>query len=134
MIKASSGWLSIVKKTRKRRTPTQRLQDMKQCALDLLEFTHRMDRPAFLKDKLTQYASEYTIEIITWASRHVPKPMRKKYPGVDWKRCGEYAALMMPPDFHPDPRSVWKIIKTEMPLLMKGLEDIKMPPNGKRAF
>jgi uncharacterized protein with HEPN domain len=134
MAKASSGWPDIAKKNRKRRTPTQRLQDMKQCAQDLLEYTNKMDRQAFLKDKLTLYASEYTLQIITWASDHVPKPMRKKYPEVDWKRCGTYDKLMMPPDFHPDPRLVWRMIRKEMPPLLKALEKVPMPPNRKRAF
>lgn len=134
MVKDIGGWTGLVNKSHKRRTPTQRLQDMKQCVQDLLEFTKRMGLREFLKDKMVRNASEYLLEIITEASDHVPRPVRRKYPDVDWERCGTYRKLMMPPSFHPDPRFLWKIIRKEMPPLLKALEKVQMPPNGKRAF
>jgi len=107
---------------------------MKQCVQEILEFTNKMDLRGFIKDKLVRNASEYLLEIINEASDHVPRPVRSKYPDVDWTRCGAYRKLMMPSNFHPDPRMVWRMIRKEMPPLLKALDKVQMPPNGKRAF
>jgi uncharacterized protein with HEPN domain len=66
------------------KNPAQRLRDIIDNIDAILTFTAGMDFEAFRKDRRMVYAVVRALEIISEASRRVPREALDRHPAIDW--------------------------------------------------
>jgi uncharacterized protein with HEPN domain len=60
------------------------LWDMREAALDVMEFTKGIKYARFCSDKMLRYAVERRIEVIGEAAGHISEAFRAKQPEIPW--------------------------------------------------
>lgn len=86
--------------------------------MDLIEsFMAGLDFDQFVKDDKTFMAVVRGIEVIGEASKHVPASLRKKYPGVPWKKMAGMRDKLIHDYFGTDARIVWETATALIPEL-----------------
>jgi uncharacterized protein with HEPN domain len=66
------------------KNPAQRLRDIVDNIDAVREFTASMGRDDFAADRKTMYAVIRALEIISEASRRLPKELKDRHPEIDW--------------------------------------------------
>jgi uncharacterized protein with HEPN domain len=66
------------------KNPSQRLRDILENIDAIESFVGRMDQAEFTGDRKTVYAVTRALEMISEASRRLPKELRDRHPSIDW--------------------------------------------------
>jgi len=97
----------------------------------ILEFIHKIELyisntslSEFKKDNKTQDAVIRNIEIIGEAANKVPAGFKKKYPEIKWKSIIGARNILIHEYFGVNLDLVWQIIKKDLPILNKQIEQI----------
>jgi uncharacterized protein with HEPN domain len=61
------------------------LDDMVAAIDTVATFVAGMDRDQFRMDQRTVYAVTHALEILGEAAKHIPDPIRSRYPAVPWR-------------------------------------------------
>ncbi|MBU2576694.1 MAG: DUF86 domain-containing protein [Nanoarchaeota archaeon] len=88
-------------------------------------FIKNSSKNYFLKNKEKQSAVIRQIEIIGEAVKNIPDSFRKKYPDIPWIRIAGMRDKLMHHYFGVDLKTVWKVIKENLPGLKKDILNIK---------
>jgi uncharacterized protein with HEPN domain len=92
---------------------------------DIFCFCQDMDFEEFSQDRKTIYAVIRGLEIIGEAVKHIPEPLRRKYPEIPWKEIAGMRDKLIHAYFGVDVRLVWETVKQDLPLLKIELEKVK---------
>ena len=88
-------------------------------------FLKEISKESFFKDRLRQSAVIRQLEVIGEATKNIPDSFRKKYPEIPWKKIVGLRDIIIHTYFEIDLDITWEIIKKDLPLLKKQVQNIK---------
>lgn len=80
-------------------------------------FLGRMNFDAFVANEEKVYAIVRALEIIGEAARHIPPPLRAKYPEIPWSKITGMRDKVIHDYFGVDYEVVWKTVHNDLPKL-----------------
>ena len=93
--------------------------------MDSIQFYIKgMSKDDFLKNKLVQDAVIRNLEIIGEAAKQIPEDLRKRYPGIEWKKMAGLRDVLIHNYMGVDLDEVQKIISARLPRLRAALKVI----------
>ncbi|MFH1409884.1 MAG: DUF86 domain-containing protein [Nanoarchaeota archaeon] len=95
-------------------TSTQRIQ----------EYVKDMDFLSFEKNQLVIDAVIRNLEIIGEAAKKVPKTLRIKYPGIEWKKIAGLRDILIHEYFAVNMDILWDIVTNKVPALVMSVREI----------
>ena len=101
-----------------KRTPRLLLEDIKESAEKILEYTKDLTFEEFAIDNKTIDAVIRNFEIIGEASNLLPDEIKDKYPEIDWHRIRGFRNRVVHDYFGVDLQIVWKITFDQIPGLI----------------
>lgn len=90
------------------------LEDMLEAAARIQTYTAGLSKNQFKADAKTLDAVIRNLEVIGEAAKKVPNSVRKKAPGVDWKRIAGLRDILIHEDFGVEPEIVWDIVQNKL--------------------
>lgn len=106
------------------RNVTLYIKDLLESMENAEAFAGNMSYEDFSGDMKTSYAIVRCIEIIGEASKNIPHNIRRKYPGIPWKKMAGMRDKVIHFYFGVNFRSVWLVVKNEIPSLKPQLKKI----------
>jgi len=91
---------------------------------DIKEFTERMTKKDFLKNKMAEHAVVRNIEVVGEASKNLSARFKEKHKDAPWKDMIKMRNKVTHFYFGIDYNIVWKVIKRDVPVLEKKLKVI----------
>src|SRR5436190_465869 len=94
-------------------------------AIDEAEsFTRGMTFEEFILDRRTSRAVERCLQIISEASRHVPKSVQADYPEIPWRKVIDSGNVFRHAYHTVSHRIVWDTVRDDLPILKGALKKI----------
>ncbi len=90
----------------------------------IIKSMNNITKNKFKKDNLLKDATIRRIEIIGEAIKNIPSEFRKKYPNVEWKGIAGIRDKMIHYYFGVDFKTVWDVIKQDIPKLKIQIKEI----------
>lgn len=78
-----------------------------------------------MRDADKQDLVVHFLEIIGEATAHLSESFRKEHKNIPWCEMKDLRNLLIHQYFHIDPREIWTISVTDIPVLIKDLEKIE---------
>ncbi len=100
------------------------LDDIKDAAGKIREYTDGMTYHEFLKDRRTQDAVIRNFEIIGEATKNLPNDLKARYPTVEWKQIAGLRDIIAHGYFRIDYEVLWGIISDSLPAFGKDIAKI----------
>ena len=108
------------------RSLEERLQDIRQAAIDLRDFIADMETAAFHAlphaDRMGFRAVKNALTELGEAAKAIPDETRARYPDVDWKGFAGLRDMMAHQYFGIDTRMLLPIVRDEIPALLRAVE------------
>jgi uncharacterized protein with HEPN domain len=101
------------------------LLDIRESALDAIEFAGSMSYEQFRSDKKTKQAVIRSLEVIGEATKHIPDTFRNKYPAIPWKQMAGMRDRLIHGYFGVDEQVVWETVQEFLPRLINNLSGIE---------
>jgi len=99
------------------RSPALYLSEILEAIGSIKDFTHGMDREAFLNDEKTKSAVVRQFEIIGEAAKSIPEETRLLDSDIPWNNIAGMRDRLIHAYFKVDYDLVWDTIETELPVL-----------------
>ena len=109
-----------------KRTPGLLLEDIKESAQKILEYTKELSFEDFAVDNKTIDAVIRNFEIIGEASNLLPDDVKEKHPEIDWHRIRGFRNRIVHDYFGVDLQILWKIKTDHVPDLIAELTRIQL--------
>ncbi len=106
------------------RTLKDYLEDMRNAAKEVLEFTEGMEFDEFSRDRKTVNAVLRSLEVMGEAAKKIPEDVRTKYPEVPWKEIAGMRDKLIHEYHGVDLRIIWKTIREDIPPLLPIFEKL----------
>ena len=100
------------------------LEDILQCTKKIHTWTRNMTQEEFLSDGKTQDAIIMNIGIIGEATKNLPLAIKRKYPGVSWKKMVGMRNILVHEYFGINLKKVWKTIQQDIPDIKEKISKI----------
>ncbi len=108
------------------RSLEERLQDIRQAAIDLRDFIADMETAAFHAlphaDRMGFRAVKNALTELGEAAKAISEETRVRYPEVDWKGFAGLRDMMAHQYFGIDTRMLLPIVRDEIPALLRAVE------------
>jgi len=78
----------------------------------------------FIKDENLKRAFVRSLEIIGEAVKNIPERIRKRYPGIKWKKIAGMRDKLIHEYFGVDYKIVWDVVLNEIPKLKEKVKKI----------
>lgn len=98
------------------------LRDMKASAHKVERYTRTLTFEAFKQAEQTIDATLHNLEVIGEAAKNIPEEVRVKYPSIPWRSIARFRDVLAHHYFGVRLETVWDIVETEIPLLLKELQ------------
>ena len=98
-------------------TFADRVQHILEAIEDCENILKKTDREAFAKNRLIRLAVERALEIISEASRHIPKEFKEREATIAWRRMADLGNRLRHVYHRVDPDVLWEIVKQDLPAL-----------------
>jgi uncharacterized protein with HEPN domain len=101
------------------------LADIVTASEKVMRFTAGMDREAFFGDDRTFHAVIHCLLIVGEAAKHIPDDVRRRMPGIGWRKVAGMRDFLAHVYFSIDNDIVWDVIETKVPELLRAVEAFK---------
>ena len=106
------------------REPTIYLKDILEAIEAIERFTEGIDFETFCQDDMRSSAVIRKFEIIGEAAKHIPDPIKQKYPDIPWKSMAGFRDRLIHFYFGIKYDLVWETIQKELPRLKLRLKQV----------
>ena len=90
------------------------IEDIINSIKNVEEFSEKLSKNEFLKNKLKQRAIERELEIIGEAVKNIPESLRNKYPEIRWKGIAGFRDILSHAYFGIISERIWNIIQEDI--------------------
>lgn len=101
------------------------VDDMIAFARKVEAYSDGLTQDGFIADELTYDATLRNLELIGEAATHVPEQIRRENPHIAWRLIIATRNRLIHGYLGIDDDTVWSIIRTDVPELLKALIDFK---------
>jgi uncharacterized protein with HEPN domain len=105
-----------------RPTLADRLRHILDAIADVEGFTAGMTLDDYLADNLRRHAVERCLEIVSEASRYVPRDAKARHPGIAWRGVADFGNVLRHDYPNVKDRRVWEIVTNDLPSLKTAIE------------
>lgn len=88
-----------------------RLERIREAVADIETFVAGLTFEGYLQDRLVRRAVKRSIEIISEASRHVPKSLKQRYASVPWSSIAGTGNIVRHEYEVVDDHEIWRVAK-----------------------
>jgi uncharacterized protein with HEPN domain len=107
------------------RDQSLRINDIIQCAVNILTFTEGLDLESFINDGKTIRAVAFELITIGEAVRSLPEEFKQEHPSIPWMNIQGIRNILVHEYFRLDEEILWKTVVDDIPILIQGLKDIQ---------
>jgi uncharacterized protein with HEPN domain len=107
-----------------KREPSLLIEDIKDSANKILQYTSNLSFEQFTNDSKTIDAVVRNFEIIGEAANRLPEEFKDRYPDIDWHRIRGFRNRIVHDYFGIDYSIVWEIKESYLPTLVNALKTI----------
>ena len=100
------------------------LDDIQESCAKILRYTQGLSFEQFVSDDKTFDAVVRNLAIVGEAVKHVPEPVRLRFPEVDWHKISGMRDILVYEYFGIDEDILWDIIQHQVPTLAERVERI----------
>ncbi|MEK6823620.1 MAG: DUF86 domain-containing protein [Nanoarchaeota archaeon] len=108
------------------------IEDIINSIKNVEEFSEKLSKNEFLKNKLKQRAIERELEIIGEAVKNIPESLRNKYPEIRWKGIAGFRDILSHAYFGIISERIWNIIQEDILIFKKQMLKIKIDLESKK--
>jgi uncharacterized protein with HEPN domain len=101
------------------KNPAQRLADIIDNVDAIYAFTAELDFESFRADRKAVYAVVRALEIISEASRRLPKPLHDRHPDIDWTSVAAAGNIYRHEYDAVDETLIWHTVRHELAALRR---------------
>ena len=107
------------------------LLDMLQSALKALDYAGGLSENQFMTDSLRQDAILRQLTILGEACKKISIELRTAHPEMPWRKVAGFRDVVVHDYFGVDLKEVWRIVRDDLPWLVKLLEPLVPPEESK---
>lgn len=100
------------------------LEDMLSATEKALSFTEGLDAGSFAQREEILFAVIRALEILGEAAKHIPAPVRRRYPDVPWQKIAGTRDKLIQAYFDIHSDRLWATVVNDLPGLRKVLLEI----------
>ena len=100
------------------------LDDIKEAAGKIQDYTKEMSYEEFLADRRTQDAVIRNFEVIGEAIKNLPDTVKTRHPTVEWRQIAGLRDVIAHGYFHIDFEVIWEIVTDRIPEFKKNIAKI----------
>jgi uncharacterized protein with HEPN domain len=93
------------------------LEDIKESADRIEEYSQGMSKTHFMEDIRTQDAIIRRLEIVEEAVKNIPEDFKSKYPNIPWKQIAGMRDVLIHGYFGVNLERVWAVVERDLPEL-----------------
>ena len=102
------------------------LNDIRESIQRIEEYAHHISEEQFKKNKQLQDAVTRRLEIIGEASRNIPRSLKEINKHIPWFDMSQFRDFISHSYFEIGKLTIWKTVKEKIPIIKKGMQDIKL--------
>jgi uncharacterized protein with HEPN domain len=108
------------------------LLDMLQSARKALEYSRGFGETQFMGDSVRQDAILRQLTILGEACKRISAEVKAAHPEIPWRKVAGFRDVVVHDYFGVNLKEVWRIIQDDLPALVKLLEPLVPPEEGKK--
>lgn len=114
-----------------RPTVAERLRHILRAIADVQAYTKGKSYDDYLADDLRRHAVERCLEIVSEASRHVPREAKLRHPEIAWRGVADFGNVLRHDYPNVKDRRVWEIVTHDLSPLRAAVETMLHDLEGK---
>jgi len=104
------------------------IEDILESIKAIEEYSKGMNKKELELSRLKQNAIIREIEIIGEAVKNIPEHLKNKHKEIEWRKIAGMRDVIIHGYFRIDLGAVWNVIKKDLPILKKQIQEIKRVP------